>query len=139
MEGYKHIERSIARCLAGKYGRAVEIGIGANDTVARALAAAGTEVIATDIRRLAPVPGIRTVVDDVTRPDFSVYEGAELLYAVRPGIEMMPPMIALARRINSDLIVYHLGCEIYGSRGELLDCEVPLRRYHRRTERGGYA
>jgi uncharacterized UPF0146 family protein len=133
MEGYKHIERSIARCLAGKYHRAVEIGIGRNPEVAIALAAAGTEMIATDIRPLQPLSAIRMVVDDVARPDYAVYEGADLIYAVRPGIEMVPAMLSLARRINSDLIVYHLGFEIYGDGGEIIDCTVPLRRYHRRN------
>jgi uncharacterized UPF0146 family protein len=131
MEGYKHIERSIAHCLAGKYRRAVEVGIGRNSEVATALAAAGTEMIATDIMPLQTLPGIRMVVDDISRPDYAVYEGADLIYAVRPGIEMVPAMLALARRLNSDLVVYHLGFEIYGDGGEIIDCNVPLRRYHR--------
>jgi hypothetical protein len=53
------------------------------------------------------------------------------MYAIRPAVEMVPALIALARRLDCDLIVYHLGFERYGNGGEIIDCGVILHRYHR--------
>jgi uncharacterized UPF0146 family protein len=131
---YKHIERSIGEYIAGRYRRAVEVGIGNNPEAARLIKAAGALMLCTDIRPGIRHDGLAVVTDDVFEPDLRLYEGADLIYAVRPGVEMVPPLIALARRVNSDLLVYHLGCEIYGDGGEVVDCgPVLLHRYHRRT------
>jgi uncharacterized UPF0146 family protein len=72
------------------------------------------------------------IIDDVFSPDISRYEGADIIYAIRPAIEMIPPLITLAQRVNCDLIVYHLGFESYGNGGEIIDCGVILYRYFRR-------
>ncbi|MDV2481801.1 hypothetical protein F8E02_07230 [Methanoculleus sp. Wushi-C6] len=130
---YKHIERSIGEYIAARYRRAVEVGIGNNPDAARIVAAAGALALCTDIRPGIRHEGLTVVTDDVFEPDLRLYAGADLIYAVRPGVEMVPPLIALARRIESDLLVYHLGCEIYEDGGEVLDCgPVLLHRYHRR-------
>jgi len=68
--------------------------------------------------------------DDVFSPDTGLYQGADLIYAIRPGVEMVPALIALAERTGADLLVYHLGNEVYGTGGEIVDCGVILRRYH---------
>jgi hypothetical protein len=47
---------------------------------------------------------------------------------------MIPPLIELARRINADLIVYHLGFESYENGGEIIDCGVLLHQYHIRQK-----
>ncbi|MGC9434611.1 MAG: UPF0146 family protein [Methanomicrobiales archaeon] len=132
MRSYKRIERCIARYLASRYRKVAEIGIGANIDVAVMLRSAGIDVIATD-RYLPqgtdlPIP---VAVDDIFNPCDSLYRGAEALYAIRPGPEMVPPLIALARRISADLLVYHLGGELHGDGGEVIDCGVILHRYHR--------
>ncbi|WP_292366464.1 MULTISPECIES: UPF0146 family protein [unclassified Methanoculleus] len=130
---YKHIERSIGEYIAGRYRRVVEVGVGNNPEAARLLKAAGALVLCTDIRPGIRHDGLAVATDDIFEPDLRLYEGADLIYAVRPGVEMVPPLIALARRINSDLLVYHLGCEIYGDGGEVVDCgTVLLHCYHRR-------
>ncbi|MFA7197719.1 MAG: UPF0146 family protein [Methanoculleus sp.] len=130
---YKRIERGIGEYIAGHYRRAVEVGIGNNPDAARSVAAAGALALCTDIRPGIRHDGLIVVTDDIFEPDLRLYAGADLIYAVRPGVEMVPPLIALAARVNSDLLVYHLGCEIYGDGGEVLDCgPVLLHRYHRR-------
>ncbi|MDG6257189.1 MAG: UPF0146 family protein [Methanomicrobiaceae archaeon] len=131
MGGYKHIEGVIARYIAARYRCAIEIGVGANTAVARALADAGLEVRCTDIRAIPSAAGIACACDDVFCPALDLYRGADLLYAIRPGVEMIPPMIALARRCGADLLVYHLGNEIYEHGGEIIDCGVVLHRYVR--------
>jgi hypothetical protein len=44
---------------------------------------------------------------------------------------MVPSLIDLARAIGCDLIVYHLGNEIYEDGGEIIDCGPVLHRYYR--------
>ncbi len=130
---YKHIERSIGEYIVGHYRRVVEVGVGSNPEAARLIAAAGALALCTDIRPGIRHDGLAVVTDDIFEPDLRLYAGADLIYAVRPGVEMVPPLIALAGLVNSDLLVYHLGCEIYEDGGEILDCgPVLLHRYHRR-------
>jgi len=133
MGSYKHIETAIGEYLADHYSRAVEVGIGRNTTAAEILKSAGTLVLATDVRGMdaGPVP---VTVDDVFEPTLSLYEGADLIYSIRPAIEMIPPLIALARKTGADLVVYHLGFETYGDGGEKIDCGVILHRYVGRSE-----
>ncbi|NLA39034.1 MAG: hypothetical protein GX882_06590 [Methanomicrobiales archaeon] len=132
MRHHKHIERSIGEYIAARYRRAVEVGVGDNPGAARLSAAAGALLLCTDIRPGIRHEGLTVVTDDIFEPDFRLYEGADLVYAVRPGVEMVPPLIALAARIDCDLLVYHLGYEIYGDGGEIVS-PIPLRRYHRRA------
>ena len=131
MGDYKHIEASIARYIAARYRSVVEIGVGANTAVARHLAVAGLEVRCTDIGEIPPVEGCSCAIDDIFNPSIELYRGVDLIYAIRPGVEMVPPLIALARLCDADLLVYHLGNEIYERGGELIDCGVILHCYFR--------
>ncbi|NLZ29288.1 MAG: hypothetical protein GX885_00815 [Methanomicrobiales archaeon] len=136
MRHHKSIERSIGEYIAIRYRRAVEVGIGDNPDVARMIAAAGVLILCTDIRPGIRHDGLTIMIDDIFEPDVGLYEGADLIYALRPGVEMVPPLIALATRIDCDLLVYHLGYEIYGDGGEIVDCgPAILHRYHRRSHR----
>ncbi len=132
MDGYKHIETCIGRYIAGNYIHAVEVGIGRNTDAARILSGAGALLCSTDIRKI-PVPDdLPFITDDIFSPDISRYQGADVIYTIRPAIEMIPPLILLAEKINCDLIVYHLGFESYKDGGEKIDCGVILHRYVRR-------
>jgi hypothetical protein len=129
MGSYKHIETCIGEYLVKHYTNAVEIGIGKNMVVARILHDAGLSIRCTDVRDV-PVPEWLTFrIDDIFSPDITRYKGVDVIYAIRPAIEMIPPLIALARTINCDLLVYHLGFESYGNGGEKIDCGVILHRY----------
>lgn len=129
-----HIEHSVAAYIAATYARAVEAGIGSNRVAAEELAARGILLRCTDIRRLDHPPGLNFVRDDIFEPDLSLYRGADVLYAIRPAIEMIPPLVAIARAAGCDLIVYHLGFELYENGGETIDCGVLLHRYVRGSE-----
>ncbi|MDD1677378.1 MAG: hypothetical protein LUQ40_06550 [Methanomicrobiales archaeon] len=130
MDAYKRIELLIGTYISRNYRNAVEIGVGKNFDVARLLRRSGVGVRCTDIKPMPEEPGIPTCIDDIFSPDRSLYEAADLLYAVRPAIEMVPPMIRLSQELQCDLLVYHLGFELYGDGGELIDCGVVLHRYH---------
>jgi uncharacterized UPF0146 family protein len=129
MGAYKHIETSIGEYIAGHYRSAVEVGIGRNTTAAQVVHDAGVHIRCTDIRDTGVPPSLSFSPDDIFSPELSVYEGADVIYAIRPAIEMVPLLIALARAINSDLLVYHLGFELYENGGERIDCGVLLHRY----------
>jgi uncharacterized UPF0146 family protein len=133
MRSYKRIERSIGEFISVRYRNAAEVGIGNTPEAARVLADAGALAVCTDIRPGICHPGIPVLVDDIFEPDISLYRGVDVLYAIRPGVEMVPPLIDLARRLDVDLLVYHLGCEIYENGGEIVEPSVLLRRYHRGT------
>ena len=135
MESYKHIENSIGGYIAGHYFRAVEVGIGRNTRAAEIISRAGVLLRTTDVKEFGHPEAMNFVQNDVFEPDLPLYREADVIYSVRPAIEMVPPMIDLARAVNCDLVVYHLGFELYGSGGERIDTEgIVLHRYHRRSE-----
>ncbi len=130
MGGYKHIEECILHYISKKYQNVVEIGVGNNFEVASCLLKSGLKVLGTDIVQKSNNPPVSFALDDIFEPDTGLYMGADLLYAIRPGPGMVPPAIDLAKKINSDLLVYHLGNEIYGDGGKIVDCGVILHYYH---------
>jgi hypothetical protein len=134
MGSYKHIEKCVGKYISEHYASAVEVGIGHNPGAALLIHEAGIPVRCTDIHPGEVPQGIPFMVDDIFEPDLSVYTGAGVIYAIRPAEEMIPPMIALAKRIDCDLLVYHLGFESYGNGGEKIDCGVILHRYYRASE-----
>ncbi|MFZ1127078.1 UPF0146 family protein [Methanoregula sp.] len=134
MDGYKHIEHCCGAYIASRYRNPVEVGVGNNPDAARCIHEAGVRVRATDIRACDVPPWLSFSRDDIFSPDLSCYAGADVLYAVRPAVEMIPPMIALARTIDCDLVVCHLGFESYGDGGTVVDCGVPLHYYYRQGQ-----
>ena len=130
MGDYKHIEKSIGNYIASHYTRAIEVGIGRNVEAAKIINRAGALICCTDVKALEMTDNLPFSQDDIFLPDVSLYTGTEVIYAIRPAIEMIPPLLELAGRINADLIVYHLGFESYEKGGEIIDCGVLLHRYH---------
>jgi len=133
MAGLKHIEQCVGAYIAARYKNPIEAGIGNNPDAARLIHNAGIPVRAVDIRPCALPAVIPFFRDDIFEPDLSHYTGVDVIYAIRPAEEMIPPLIALAEQIDCDLVVYHLGFEGYGDGGEVVDCGVPLHYYRRRT------
>lgn len=130
MVNYKSIEERIAEYISNNYKKAVEVGIGRNHEASDILAARGLDISATDIRDCSSC-GVRFTKDDISDPDLSLYRDCGLIYSVRPGVEMVPDLIRIAKGVNADLIVYHLGNEIYEDGGEIIDCGVILHVYNR--------
>jgi len=128
---YKHIENCVGRYIAGHYASPVEVGIGKNPDAAEVIRAAGIPVRCTDVKDLVLPEGLLFRIDDVFEPDLSFYQEADVIYAIRPAVEMVPSLIALAGRVGCDLLVYHMGFEVYENGGERIDCGVLLHRYVR--------
>jgi uncharacterized UPF0146 family protein len=132
VDAHKRIERTIGAYIASRYRSCAEVGVGTNFVAALTIVGNGGSVICTDIRQPESSHGIPFRIDDICSPDLSLYREVDVIYAIRPAEEMMPDLLRLAREADCDLIVYHLGSEIYGTGGEILDCPVVLRRYYRR-------
>ncbi|MEN6609909.1 MAG: UPF0146 family protein [Methanoregulaceae archaeon] len=131
MDVYKRIERQIGEYIGARYRNAAEVGAGRNFDAARIIAGAGSRVFCTDIRTPPEDPGVPFRTDDIFAPDRTLYQGIDLIYSIRPAVEMVPPLIDLAKNCGCDLLVYHLGFETYGDGGETIDCGVILHRYVR--------
>jgi uncharacterized protein len=128
---HKRIERAIGTYIASRYQSCAEIGAGRNLEAALTILSREVPVFCTDLRRPDDNYGVPYVIDDLYAPDLSLYTSVEVIYAIRPAEEMVPALIRLAEAADCDLIVYHLGSEIHGDGGEILDSPVVLRRYHR--------
>lgn len=91
--------------------RVVEVGVGRRTDVAAELAAAGQDVVATDVVDRETPPEVTFRRDDVTDPDPSVYEDAALVYALRCPPELQGPLRDLARSVGAACAFTTLGTD----------------------------
>jgi hypothetical protein len=129
MGGYKHIERAVARFIAGRYRSVIEAGAGTNLHAASLLFRAGILIRCVDIIYPPPRSFIPYDWDDVLNPQTGLYHGCDCIYAIRPVEEMVQPLVRLAGSVNADLVIYHLGFEGTDRPAPLPGCEVPLHLY----------
>ena len=96
------------------YSRAskiIEVGVGSRIEVAEKIKKSLplAEVLVTDKDeawvRQHTTSQIRAVADDVRFPQTLIYQHASLVYSIHPPFEIVEPMVLLARRIGSDLLV----------------------------------
>lgn len=82
--------------------RIAEIGVGKFDMIAEVLSSReNITLIKTDIS-----PADKSVIkDDITNPDFRIYEGVDMIYSIRPPSELQPHLVNLAQKINCQLII----------------------------------
>ena len=129
------IEKTIGCYIKEHYTSAVEVGFGGKTCAAEVIASAGIPVLCTDVHSYPECTVVPSVVDDCVEPNYSLYEKADVIYSVRPGLEIVPALISLAEKLNKDLIIYHLGFEIYQNGGEVIEVNgVTLHRYVKRKE-----
>jgi len=92
--------------------KVVEVGVGRRDETARALCDAGFEVTATDARDVEDdVREVRFVRDDISSPQKTVYEGATLVYSLRPPYEIHAAIDSVAREVGADTLLVPLAGE----------------------------
>jgi hypothetical protein len=96
-----------------RYDRLVEVGIGDRPDVAGALAAAGKQVTATDVRAVDVPAGVRFVRDDVVaaaeRADPGPAYRADAVYALDLPPELHAPTRAVARATGAAFLFTTLG------------------------------
>jgi uncharacterized UPF0146 family protein len=129
MSGYKYIETTVARFIASRYRFVVEAGAGTNIHAAELIQRAGVHITCIDLFIPDGIFPVSYVMCDVNNPDYSLFTGVECIYAIRPGEEMICPLIHIAQRINADFLVYHLGFEGYKHPGKIIEKDVGLRQY----------
>jgi uncharacterized UPF0146 family protein len=128
MSALKHIEKGICQYIIPRYTRVCEIGVGQNFFAAQEIKKAGVAIFCTDVveQKTHTTYDPPFFIDSVFSPRYSLYEGVELIYAIRPHEEMISALISLAAKVGSDLIVYHLGFEKFDGAVIIPGTSVPL-------------
>lgn len=105
-------DEAIIHFVKENYNRKiVEVGVGQRLNIAEKLKETmpATEILVTDTQesliRGYDGSNVRAVVDNVFAPSVQVYEGASLIYALNPPVEMMPALERLAGTVGADLLI----------------------------------
>jgi len=102
----------LAEFIAASYpGRVVEVGAGHVFEVALHLKALGVDVTLTD-KEERSLGELHVEGDDIFSPGLQRYQGARLLYSLRPPLEVQLAMGELAARLGADVLIRPLGGEI---------------------------
>jgi uncharacterized UPF0146 family protein len=114
MQGLRGSE-DLAEFIRCRYrGKVVEVGAGFIADVASLLKA--LDLVVTDLQE-RELEGIFVQADDIFSPCMEIYEGASLIYALRPPVEVQIAMGDLARAVGADVLVRPLGDEIADLKG----------------------
>ncbi len=113
--------KDFAEYIAKNYPNAkkiVEVGVGKEFSVLHELREKlrNAQIIATDITSRRGAVG-----DDITKPDISIYENAELIYSIRPPPELYPHLESIARKVGADLIIRSLSSDFVKTRGKIVN------------------
>ena len=92
-------------------GRIVEVGAGRVLEVARLLSVRGLEVVLTD-KEEWQLGSLRIEKDDIFAPRMELYQGASLIYSIRPPLELQIAMGDVAARVGADILVRPLQDEV---------------------------
>jgi uncharacterized UPF0146 family protein len=85
----------------------VEVGIGGEDAVYLELKKNPKwEVLAVDI-----IPQGKTSYGDVIDPDMEIYQGADLIYSLRPPPEIIPHLQLIASAVEANLLIRPLSTD----------------------------
>ncbi|WP_456472252.1 UPF0146 family protein [Methanocaldococcus sp.] len=91
-----------------------EVGVGFNYNVALILNKY-LDVVVVDINKKAidraKALGLRGYVDDIFNPKLDYYSEANLIYSIRPPLEMYSSLYKLAKIVNAKLIIRPLTTE----------------------------
>ncbi len=110
----------IAEFIALKCGNAskiVEIGVGFQFDVAIALKKRlpNTSIVVVDVNpdavEEAKKLGLTAYVDNILTPNMEIYEGASLLYSIRPPPELISHICETAKKLECPLIIRLLSGE----------------------------
>ena len=98
-------------------GKVVEVCVGNHFKVAEKLSQK-LHVVCTDIKpRKAKV---EFYVDDVMDPDLRIYAGAELIYSLRPPLELYSYIVKLSKAVRADCLIRPFGNE-FSNEGKLIN------------------
>ncbi len=96
----------LAEYIARNYkGKVVEVGVGHYFEVAKILAKNGLDVYTTDIKDVKTPKEVRYFIDDIRLPRIKIYEGASLIYSIRPPPELFESIRAVSQKVSADCII----------------------------------
>ena len=86
----------------GRKTKIVEIGAGKFQTISKNLSEnENIDILMTDID-----PANENIIkDDVFNPDISIYEGADILFSIRPPAELQEAIMKIRDKVNATLII----------------------------------
>ena len=86
----------------GKKTKIIEIGAGKFQTISKNLSEnENINILMTDID-----PANENIIkDDVFNPDISIYEGADILFSIRPPAELQEAIMKIRDKVNATLII----------------------------------
>lgn len=97
----------------------VEVGIGFYPNIALELSKLypKTEILATDISSeveefVSKMGRVKMVSDDITSPKVELYAGADLIYSIRPPLELIKYLMDIAGIVESHLLIRCLAGEL---------------------------
>lgn len=104
--------RDLADFIAASYsGRVVEVGVGYLPTIAQLLSESGIDVVLTD-KEERFFAGLTVKKDDIFAPRMDLYQGASLIYSIRPPLELQIAIGSIAAQINADMLIRPLEDEV---------------------------
>ncbi|HYB59823.1 MAG TPA: UPF0146 family protein, partial [Candidatus Acidoferrales bacterium] len=113
------VAQTLASFIQNNYSTTIaEVGCGRYSATAQALRPF-FKVIATDILERQDVDNRMKPIyakDDVQSPDLRLYRGANLVYSVRPPLEIQPSILDLSERLGADALIKPFGSEIIADR-----------------------
>ena len=83
--------------------RIVEVGIGRHPDVALLLKDR-YDLLCTDVADDCP-ENLRYIRDDIFKPDVGLYQGAALIYSIRPPVDMQDSIASIGKMVGADLII----------------------------------
>ena len=108
--------KEVAELIANLYPDAekiVEIGIGSAPWALLNLRKllSKTTLLAIDvdqdlIMKLREL-GLNAEIDDILNPRIELYQKSNLIYSIRPPIELINPMSKVAERVGADILIFH--------------------------------
>ncbi|ENN95861.1 hypothetical protein J422_05549 [Methanocaldococcus villosus KIN24-T80] len=90
-----------------KFKNIVEVGVGYNYSVALSLREFNIFVVDINENAIkkARMMGLKGYVDDVFNPNIYIYKNVDLIYSIRPPIELQLAILELAKIVNCKVII----------------------------------
>ncbi|WEU39648.1 MAG: hypothetical protein OdinLCB4_003955 [Candidatus Odinarchaeum yellowstonii] len=96
----------------------IEVGVGFYPDIALRLKKLYpyTEILLVDTslnvqKFISEKTDLKIILDDVTKPNLEFYYNTDLIYSIRPPIEIIKHLLEIARKVNSALIIRCLSTE----------------------------
>ena len=98
--------------------KVVEVCVGNYFKVAEKLSKK-LDIICVDLKP-RKTPDIKFYVDDIMEPNLSIYKNSELIYSLRPPLELYSYIVKISKAVNADCLIRPFGNE-FSNDGKLIN------------------